>query len=684
MGSVKGNDVLKQQSTSKPSQHGMRRSCETCRRKKKRCDGEQPCSRCTRTRSECSYNKSLWHHSDEPRHLQQRRPHQSDREVVYSREHRFHPTPCAPTEDRVLPFKRCRLRASPATGLVGMRENAFLSDFFGCIGFLPLANESQIREAMVRIMIPAAPQEETALNYDGGDEDELFGTLLGERTSNDVSGTNQAPEDPLLCTFWCAVAMGALAKGSPFEAVMRYGQLAQEALAASRSGSTYAKLAQASATMAYLYNFMGDTANFCEYLESSESFLQAAIEQGSTYIHAGLPDLIVHCRRVGNVDSGPMKARSTRGKARPQCQAQETIATKADLFRFVTQSFRTLDKAIYAKVVARCPGDLQGSSACGSSHRQCCSSDPLARKLSDSIATVFETAYSRDFWPLQDALERRSNRGGVIDLFVNGTLVYESAIKGDLCAALEKLDRSVDACERYPGLCRCMMWCHMTHRLLAILAEIDDYRAPKMYERLRGAFNSCRASHSVPVPPLNEWQGMATICTDLECRAIEALVKSGRMKAFTTLSINCAHDSAGLPHTVSKPQSKIPNAKGAHVEMSDTAQASPGSPWISSNNAMGEFARRPDPVGATCCAGAAVPPPSFRVYPIEQSDQEAESSCIVNGEASKVLDSLSRPTGVHGRQADKAWLEDDELGATDLLDVVNAVVTAVHSSEVEG
>lgn len=31
---------------------------------------------------------------------------------------------------------RCRLSPSPATGLVGMPENAFLSDYFGCVGFL--------------------------------------------------------------------------------------------------------------------------------------------------------------------------------------------------------------------------------------------------------------------------------------------------------------------------------------------------------------------------------------------------------------------------------------------------------------------------------------------------------------------------------------------------------------------
>lgn len=36
---------------------------------------------------------------------------------------------------------RCSLSPSPATGLVGMQENAFLSDFFACVGFLPLTTK---------------------------------------------------------------------------------------------------------------------------------------------------------------------------------------------------------------------------------------------------------------------------------------------------------------------------------------------------------------------------------------------------------------------------------------------------------------------------------------------------------------------------------------------------------------
>ncbi|CAM9724077.1 unnamed protein product, partial [Ectocarpus sp. 12 AP-2014] len=52
----------------------------------------------------------------------------------------------------VLPLKRVRLSPSPATGLPGLLENELLGDFFGCLGFLPLASESDVRGAMVSVM----------------------------------------------------------------------------------------------------------------------------------------------------------------------------------------------------------------------------------------------------------------------------------------------------------------------------------------------------------------------------------------------------------------------------------------------------------------------------------------------------------------------------------------------------
>ncbi|CAN0152434.1 unnamed protein product [Scytosiphon promiscuus] len=323
----------------------MRRSCDACGRKKRRLRCDQLRSRCLQLR------QKRWHHCKQHQHEQQRRPLQSDRDAVFSREDRSHSTSCTLMEHQIMPFKRyVTFRASPATGLVGMQENDFLSDFFGCVGFLPLANERCCRSFLSRQQFP------------------ITRICSREDTSNNVSGTSQLPEDPSLCIFWCAVAMGALAKGSPFDMV-----------SPSRSGP------RASAILAYLYSFLREAASFCEYLESSEYFLQASIEQGSTNVHSGLPDLILQCREAGNKHFGAMKPCLADRQGPPQVN---TIATKADVYRFVTQSFRKTQEATYAKLFARWSGDLQDLSSCGSSRHQSCSIDPLAREMSDAIATA--------------------------------------------------------------------------------------------------------------------------------------------------------------------------------------------------------------------------------------------------------------------------------------------------------
>ena len=38
-------------------------------------------------------------------------------------------------------LSRCRLRAFPVPGLVGMQENYFLKDYFDCLGPIPLATQ---------------------------------------------------------------------------------------------------------------------------------------------------------------------------------------------------------------------------------------------------------------------------------------------------------------------------------------------------------------------------------------------------------------------------------------------------------------------------------------------------------------------------------------------------------------
>ena len=208
-------------------------------------------------------------------------------------------------------YDRCRLSASPATGLVGMQENTFLSDFFGCVGFLPLTTQryvafaalqmvsaagcvrvpcefawlfgnfellrglerpslhftverweiierslfsrnnnneaarreynlvqltclsiarppdrpplthlpilssvSNIRETMVKLMVTSSTSQQTGQGYNYAGP----GTIRSaspDSPSCKIGGT----ADPSTCMFWCAVAMGAILKGSPVHSV---------------------------------------------------------------------------------------------------------------------------------------------------------------------------------------------------------------------------------------------------------------------------------------------------------------------------------------------------------------------------------------------------------------------------------------------------------------------------------
>lgn len=61
---------------------------------------------------------------------------------------------------------------------------------------------------------------------------------------------------------------------------------------------------------------------------------------------------------------------------------------------------------------------------------------------------------------------------------------------------------------------------HVAHVVLAALAALDDSRAEGLYDRLRTAYNPFRPPRSLPVPPLEEWQGVSLFCEDLHCRCV--------------------------------------------------------------------------------------------------------------------------------------------------------------------
>ncbi|CAM9491799.1 unnamed protein product [Ectocarpus sp. 4 AP-2014] len=423
-----------------------------------------------------------------------------------------------------------------------MQENAFLSDFFGCNGFLPLTTPSHIRETMVKIMLPPTSSQQLVFGDDCGEGGHYFEAVARGGDLSKTSAGNQLPMDPSACTFWCAVALGALAKGSPIESVTSYAQLAQEALANSNSDPADTEVAKAWVILANLHGFMGDMEGFEKYLALSDSFLRSSIEEGSTHtLPVGFAE-IVKFKEFANASCGewPLEPFSVQEDNPPP--QLSVVATEAELYRYVAQSCRAFERAVYTTATEQ---RARSSDMCDSEPHgrpdevHPAPQDFMAGDVSNAMGVLLENGSSIHFEPLEEAVDRRpSIRGGIGALLINGILVFEKAAKGDLPATLERIGRCIEVLERYPGLCRCMIGCHMTHMMLICLAAAGDSSARAIYERVRGAFNSYRPSGYLPVPPFEEWRGVDAFCNHLFCRSIQGLVSSGNMRAFSAAPVD--------------------------------------------------------------------------------------------------------------------------------------------------
>ncbi|CAB1096251.1 unnamed protein product [Ectocarpus sp. CCAP 1310/34] len=521
---------------------GMRRSCCECGRKKRKCDGMAPCSRCLRSGVQCTYSKRK-PHQPQTQHQHQRRPRGPA--CMPSTELLRHSSSGALQASGMLPLKRFRLSASPATGLVGMQENAFLSDFFGCVGFLPLTTPSHIRGEMVRMMTLSTAPHQLGASYDSPEQCQ-FDAIL---TEDGITTGSQLSTGPSACTFWCAVGVGALVNGSPVELVGNYSGLARDALNA-YTGPVNAEVAKAWAILGYFYGFMGDTTTFQEYLGLSDSFLTDSIERGSTDIlPAGFAEIIRHKQTVkvyaGNLDAAYIDFLGARRRDPPQANP---AATELDVFRYVTQSHTAFEQLVFEKVcensaTIRPLSDdepCEDDGGCGSPH----GNPPQAEEVSDAMVTGLRDGLI-DFEHLQEAVDRSNIRQGIGGLLINMNLALQKAGKGDAGGALERLRHCVEVFERYPGVCRCMMlWCHVSHSILGALAAINDSRARELYDRLRNVYNPSRSSDSLPAPPLEEWRGMSAFCDDFQCRCFEGIIASQALSVFSTPTL-CASNCAG-------------------------------------------------------------------------------------------------------------------------------------------
>ncbi|CAM9497763.1 unnamed protein product, partial [Ectocarpus sp. 13 AM-2016] len=634
--------------------------------------------RCVRSGSKCTYSKR------QRRLLQtHKQPHlrQPDRDGAHGGEVPLHSTPPgALAKSGRLPLTRFGRSASPATGLVGMQENTFLGDFFGCVGFLPLTTQSHIRETMVNIMVSPAIQQ----SFVGGDfgAEGPFDSIAGGAEWSKASGGHQLPMNPSTCTFWCAIALGALAKGTPLESVAKYCQLAHEALAKSCLGPTDAEVAKAWAIMGYLYGFMGDSEKYQHYLALSETYLRSSMEESSTdSLPVGFAE-VVKFTEFGDSSCGQRQMKSCNAEERtsPQLSA---AATEGEIYRYVAQSFKAFEQASHAVANDQSskPGGRlsQGDRDDRSGSVRPSDNSLLCREISSSLGTVLGKGRCIDFEPLEEAVDRRPTiRGGIGSLLINLTLVFIKGAKGDLNSALERVGRCVAVFERYPGLCSGTMGYHNAHIVLVCLASVSDPRARAMYDSLRGAYNSFRPAGSLPVPPLEEWDGVDVFCDDCYCRAIEHLVASEHITAFSapsvdtidvgnrTIGTDSDHAGETLPgHVQSQPAR--PSACNIPQMVIDTV-----SDWRIESGAE---RRRGSSVGST----SPITRPVCSNSPCYQLEDGLHSSRFETSFSSVAMApepfSAMKELGEDGGWMDDR--EDDGVGAEDWLDVTHAMLGAL-------
>ncbi|CAM9664116.1 unnamed protein product [Ectocarpus sp. 4 AP-2014] len=430
-------------------------------------------------------------------------------------------------------IKRFRLSASPATGLVGMQENSFLTSFFSSVGFLPLTTRRDVRETMVTLMMSPIRQQSIATG--DRDVDKSLDALVLE---DKVGNTWEGDDLPKICTFWCAIAIGALAKGHPIESMAIYFRRAKEALAR-YSGPTNFEVAKAWAILAYLHGFVGDMETFYKYLALSDSFVHDSAERGSRdSLPVGFPEVVKHGETIklftGTAEAEEVESLLAQEVSFPgACE----VATKAHICRYVMQCHRAREISIQQAV--RTSEDTTYVGADDAQHTDdgaakgsnvddrvggigSLSRVPHGRELICDVVERIQLQF-KGFAHLEDAVERPDIRPGIGGLIINGILFFDKTVSGDTKGALERLERCVEVFEGFPGLIRFAMGNHMAHVMLSMAASVGDSRDGGLYDRLRNACNLTRPPGSLAFPPLEEWQGISAFCDNVPCRSIEAV-----------------------------------------------------------------------------------------------------------------------------------------------------------------
>eukprot|EP00904_Undaria_pinnatifida_P005091 jgi/Undpi1/1711/HiC_scaffold_11.g05101.m1 len=418
-----------------------------------------------------------------------------------------------------------------------MEENMFLSDYFGCVGFMPFTSQSNIRDTMVKMFVV---NSSSSVQYlDTGDDsptEQSFGTI--------VPASSPVPVDPSTCVFWSAIALGSLVKGRPVESVEKYIRLAKDALA-NVSGPPNADVARALAILAYMSDFIGETVGWEEKLAFASNNEYASRRVSPSRSGFGFSDVVRHGETikmfVGDVDRDEVESFCDQKQAVPQISQ---AATEGEICRYVLQSYRSFEQAVCQNVFNtrpsaravegedepsydKVPPDTADVEFDAGSASRVVTSLMKEQAMEAGYSGVVDMmiamlkAHSIRFERLEQAANRPNIREGIGGLIINNTLALDKILKNDCRGVLENLERCGAVFERYPGICRFTMGSHVSHILVTNLVLIPDPRARVIYDKIRKAYNSTLFPGTRPIPPFEKWQGLAIICDNYKCRLME-------------------------------------------------------------------------------------------------------------------------------------------------------------------
>eukprot|EP00903_Cladosiphon_okamuranus_P011945 g11219.t1 len=185
----------------------LRKACDLCTKRKRKCNGQHPCSQCIETgmRSQCVYSPRL----KSGRKKKVRIDGVLYEEGSYGGELAL-VTHSGARRQAVDPSAG-RFSASGAVGLAGHVENFFLATYLRDFNrIVPLTTESSVTEGMLEVLSPAVSSR-------------------GLATANPIKQP-ESRRQAKLAVFWGVVAMGSRILGATDDATVRYLGLMRNAL----------------------------------------------------------------------------------------------------------------------------------------------------------------------------------------------------------------------------------------------------------------------------------------------------------------------------------------------------------------------------------------------------------------------------------------------------------------------